>query len=87
MYPPLIRITDFPFVKQGITTGPANAILSWRLKLLSARTRSLQFNVLRNPDCKVTCLSDTCPPHPDERKLTRSLGVTLTNYLIVLLCV
>ena len=78
---------DFPFVKQGILrTAPVNAISSWRLKPLSARTRSLKVNFLRNSDCKFICLSDTRPFHPDERKLIRPVWVTPTKYLIVLLC-
>ena len=71
---------DFPFAKQGILrTAPADTISSWSLKPLSARTRSPKFNFLRNPDSKVVFLSDTCPPHPDERKLTRPVGVTQQN--------
>ena len=71
---------DFSFAKQGILrTAPADTISSWSLKPLSARTRSPKFNFLRNPDSKVVCLSDTCPPHSDERKLTRPVGVTQQN--------
>ena len=78
---------DFPFVKQGILrTAPADALSSWRLKPLSARKRSPKVNFFRNPDCKVIYLSDARPNHPDERKLTRPVGVTPTKYLIVLLC-
>ena len=75
---------DFPFVKQGILrTAPADALSSWRLKPLSARKRSPKVNFFRNPDCKVIYLSDARPNHPDERKLTRPVGVTPTKYLIV----
>lgn len=85
MYPPFIRITDFPFVKQGIRTGPANAILSWKLKLLSARTRSLQFNVLRNPDCKVSKHFEsvllTVPWSGDAIKFFKHIEVTGTKVL------
>ena len=78
---------DFPLVKQGILrTALADAISSRRLKSLPARTRSPKVIFLKNPDYKIICLSDTRPPHLDERKLTRPVEVTPIKYLIVLLC-
>ena len=78
---------DFHFVKQVILrTALADGISSWRSKSLSARTRLPKVNFLRNSDCKVICLSDTRRPHPDERRLTRPVGVTRTKYFTVLLC-
>ena len=78
---------DFPFVKQGILrTAPVDAISSWRLKPLSARTRSPKVNFLKIQTARLSACLLHVHPIQIKKKTHQTSWSNATRYLIVLLC-